>query len=133
MVVTFESFLANKILINSVIRYGVPYSYFESVKEFAPFKDEGWSRLLNVSSKTLLRYKTSKAKLKSPISEKVIGLAEVTSAGLGAFGDLDKFRLWLNTPNFALGGSKPVELLENSYGKDLVLSELNNIEFGIFA
>ena len=133
MVVTFESFLANKILINSVIRYGVPYSYFESVKEFAPFKNEDWSRLLNVSSKTLLRYKTSKAKLKSPISEKVIGLAEVTSAGLGAFGDLDKFRLWLNTPNFALGGSKPAELLENSYGKDLVLGELNNIEFGIFA
>ena len=131
--VTFESFLSNKIQINGVIKHGVPYSYFESVKEFTPFNNEDWSRLLNVSNKTLVRYKTTKTRLKSPVSEKLIGIAEVTKAGLDAFGDMDKFKLWLDTPNFALGNSKPVELLENSYGKDLVLSELNNIEFGIFA
>ena len=131
--ITFESFLSNKIQINSVIKHGVPYSYFESVKEFAPFRNEDWSRLLNLSNKTLLRFKTSRNRLKSPATEKLIGIAEVTKAGLDAFGDMEKFKLWLDTPNFALGNSKPVDLLENSYAKDLVLGELNNIEFGIFA
>ena len=59
-------------------------------------------------------------------------MAEVTNVGKEVFGDLEKFKLWLNTPNFALGNVKPVELLRVSYGKEMVLGELNRIEHGIF-
>ena len=60
----------------------------------------------------------------------MIEMKEITSAGLDVFGEKAKFNLWLNTPNFALGSSKPKDLLKDSYGKELVLSELTRINDG---
>ena len=52
-------------------------------------------------------------------------MAEVTESGMEVFGSLDKFKQWLGTSNFALGDLTPMELLKDSYGKDMVLTELN--------
>jgi putative toxin-antitoxin system antitoxin component (TIGR02293 family) len=60
-------------------------------------------------------------------------MAEVTTIGLDVFGNLDRLRLWLATPNFALGKRKPIELLKDSYGKELVIGELTRINYGILA
>jgi putative toxin-antitoxin system antitoxin component (TIGR02293 family) len=59
-------------------------------------------------------------------------MAEVTNVGLDVFGDMKKFKLWLETPNFSLGDLKPMDLLKDSYGKELVISELTRINYGIF-
>ena len=64
-------------------------------------------------------------------SEKIIEIAEVTKIGLDVFGNLEKLKLWLNTPNFALGNLKPIELLNDSYGKEMVIGELTRINHGI--
>ena len=130
---TFGNFLSNKLLVIDIIQRGVPYSFFDIVQHFTPFKTEDWLDFLDISSKTLVRYKESEKTFKPSQSEKIIEMAEVTHAGLGVFGNLDKFRLWLNTPNFSLGKSKPVDLLKNSYGKELVLAELTHINYGILA
>ena len=58
-------------------------------------------------------------------------MAEVTKVGLDVFGDMEKLKLWLNTPNYALGQLKPIELLKDSYGKEMVISELTRISYGI--
>ena len=58
-------------------------------------------------------------------------MAEVTKEGLEVFGNMDKLKLWLNTPNFSLGKIKPIELLKDSYGKELVIGELTRISHGI--
>ncbi len=76
-------------------------------------------------------YKQSDKKFKPTQSEKIIEMAEVTNIGLDVFGDMDKFKLWLNTANYALGNLKPMELLYDSYGKDLVIGELTRINYGI--
>jgi putative toxin-antitoxin system antitoxin component (TIGR02293 family) len=131
--VTFGTFISDKMLVIDVIRQGIPYSYFNDIQDIAPFRSEDWSRLLNISSKTLLRYKQTRQKFKPLQSEKIIEMAEVTHTGLEVFGNMEKFRLWLDTPSFALGNSKPIDLLEDSYGKELVLTELNNINYGILA
>jgi putative toxin-antitoxin system antitoxin component (TIGR02293 family) len=52
--------------------------------------------------------------------------------GLDVFGEMDKLKLWLNTPNYSLGNFKPIELLKYSYGKELVIGELTRINHGIF-
>ena len=44
---------------------------------------------------------------------------------------LEKFKLWLDTPNFALGNNQPKELLRDSYGKELVMGEQTRINYGI--
>jgi putative toxin-antitoxin system antitoxin component (TIGR02293 family) len=49
------------------------------------------------------------------------------------FGSMDKFKLWLETPNFSLGNIKPLELLSDSYGMEMVINELTRINYGILA
>lgn len=129
---TYREFLSDKMLMISVIRAGVPYSLFALIKGVTPLSDSDWTTLLDISSKSLQRHKQTAKSFKPIHSEKIIEMAEVTDFGREVFGDPEKFKLWLNTPSFALGNVKPVELLRDSYGKELVMGELNRIEHGIF-
>ena len=117
----------------SMIRQGVPYSLFELIRHFIPFTDDNWADILSISTKSLQRYKQSSKHFKSIQSEKIVEMAEVTHIGLDVFGDMEKFKLWLETPNFSLGNLKPLELLKDSYGKELVVGELTRINYGILS
>lgn len=129
---TYEDFLEDKMLIINVIRAGIPYSLFDLIQSLTPFSENDWANFLDISTKSLQRYKISSEYHFKPIhSEKIIEMAEVTKVGLDVFGDMEKFELWLITPNFALGNFKPKELLKDSYGKELVISELTRISHGI--
>ncbi len=129
----YDNFLEDKMLIISVIREGVPYSLFEIIKKFTPFSEFDWANYLDISTKSLQRYKTAaNHRFKSIHSERIIEIAEVTKMGLDVFGSQEKFNLWLNTPSYALGNMLPKELLKNSYGKEIVLTELTHINHGIF-
>jgi putative toxin-antitoxin system antitoxin component (TIGR02293 family) len=66
-------------------------------------------------------------------SEKIFEIAEVTELGKVVFDNNEKFMLWLSTPNFALGNHKPVDLIRDSYGKEMVIGELHRIDQAIFA
>jgi putative toxin-antitoxin system antitoxin component (TIGR02293 family) len=130
--VTYDAFLEDKMLIIAVIRAGIPFTLFEIIQTITPFSESDWAVILDVSTKSLQRYKAAdNHHFKSSHSEKIIEIAEVTKVGLDVFGNADKLKLWLNTPNFALGNLKPIELLRNSYGKELVMSELIRINHGI--
>ena len=48
------------------------------------------------------------------------------------FGDREKFKTWLLIPNYALGNAKPIDLLKDSYGKEMVVAELTRVAHGIF-
>jgi len=128
---TYEDFFSDKFLVISVIRTGVTFSLFESISSMAPFTIHQWATYLDISLKSLQRYKKQEQQFKPSLSEKIIELAEVTYKGIEVFGSKEKFELWLNTPNFALGNNKPIELLKDSYGKEMVIDELVRIEHGI--
>ncbi|HOZ83062.1 MAG TPA: DUF2384 domain-containing protein [Bacteroidia bacterium] len=130
--ITYEDFLSDKILMIAAIRAGIPYSLFQLIKGFTPFTEYDWADFLDISTKSLQRYHQSSQHYFKPIhSEKIIEMAEVTKVGLEVFEDMDKLKLWLNTPNYALGKIKPIVLLKDSYGKELVMSELIRINHGI--
>lgn len=129
--ITYSDFLSDKMLMILVIREGVPYSLFNLIQHFTPFSDENWADFLDISTKSLHRYKQTSRSFKSSQSEKIIEISEVTNVGLDVFGEMEKFKLWLETPNYSLGNLKPFELLKDSYGKELVISELTRISYGI--
>lgn len=132
--ITYEDFLTNKLLIIAAIREGIPYTLFDSIQEYTPFTENDWANFLDISTKSLQRYKAKSStefSFKPIHSEKIIEITEVTQLGLDVFGNIDKFRLWLKTPNFALGNLKPIDLLKDSYGKELVMTELTHINYGI--
>ncbi len=128
---TYSEFLSNKMLIISVIKSGVPYSLFNLIKDVTPFSENDWAKFLSVSTKTLHRCKKDSKQFKPLQSEKIIEMAEVTNIGRETFGEVEKFKLWLDTPNYSLGNLKPMELLGDSYGKELVIGELTRINHGI--
>ncbi len=130
---TYNEFLADRMLLVCSIREGIPYTLFTLIQDLAPFSDNDWATFLDMSTKSLQRYRQSARNFKPIHSEKIIELAEVTNLGLEVFGNMEKFRLWLQTPNFALGNRKPIELLKDSYGKEMVLGELIAINHGILA
>ena len=130
--ITYDRFLEDRMLIISAIRAGIPYTLFNLIRTLTPFTEKDWADFLNVSTKSLQRYGASIRHRFKPIhSEKIIEMAEVTKMGLDVFGDMEKLRLWLDTPCYALGGMKPMELLRDSYGKELVVGELTRINHGI--
>ncbi len=131
---TFSDFFENKMLIIRTIREGLPYKIFSKIKSVTPFTEDDWAEYLNLSKKTLLRHRTEANFFFKPIhTEKIIELAEVTNFGREVFDTTEQFYLWINTPSYALGGLKPAELLKDSYGKEMVMGELNRIDQGIFA
>jgi putative toxin-antitoxin system antitoxin component (TIGR02293 family) len=127
------SFFSDRMRVVKVIREGIPLALFMSIKDMAPFTDQEWSDFLDVSLKSLQRYKGDGEHIFKTIhSEKIIELAEVVSVGQEVFDTNEKFASWLNTPSHALGNMKPIELLRDSYGKEMVLNELYRIDQGIF-
>jgi putative toxin-antitoxin system antitoxin component (TIGR02293 family) len=123
--ITYNEFLKNRMLIVHAIREGISYDLFSLIKEVTSF--------LGISTKSLQRNKIKEDFIFKPIqSEKILELAEVTSLGNTVFDTEEQFYLWLNTPSFALGNLEPIELLKDSYGKEMVVNELHKIDQGIF-
>ncbi len=130
--ITYSSFFDDKMMVIAAIRAGIPYSMFDVIQDNAPFSEDNWANFLDVSTKSLQRYKIAEAFHFKPIhSEKILEMAEVTSLGLDVFGNMEKLKLWLNTPSYALGNLKPIDLIRDSYGKELVVAELTRINYGI--
>ena len=131
--ITYNEFLQDRMLLVHSIRKGIPYDFFNLIKESTPFNEEDWASFLGISAKSLQRNKVKENFVfKALQSEKIFELAEVTSLGATVFDTEEQFYLWLNTPSFALGSLKPIELLKDSYGKEMVVTELHKIDQGIF-
>lgn len=130
--ISYSDFLSNKMLIILMIRRGLPFSLFNLIQYFTPFSENDWANILDISTKSLQRYRQTSKQFRPLQSERIIEMAEVTKIGMDVFGEMEKFRLWLDTPNFALGNLKPMELLKDSYGKEMVVGELTRINHGIF-
>ena len=66
-------------------------------------------------------------------SERALYIAKLFNMGFSIFGDPNKFRNWLNSVNYAMGGEKPASFLDTFSGIQLVMDELNAIEYGFSA
>ena len=66
-------------------------------------------------------------------SERALYIARLFNSGIKVFGSRDKFYRWLNSENQALGGVKPITYLDTFSGIQLVMDELNAIEYGFSA
>lgn len=131
--ISYSKVLTDKLLIAMAVRRGVTNQLFNEIKVNSPFDDSQWSKFLNINIRTLQRYRGEREHVYKPLqSERIFELAEVVCKGNAVFDNSEHFQIWLNSPSLALGKEKPINLLDSSYGKDLVLAELNRIEYGIF-
>ncbi|WP_439883091.1 type II RES/Xre toxin-antitoxin system antitoxin [Pontibacter sp. MBLB2868] len=117
----------------STVREGIKYALFQSIADKSPFSTTEWSGYLHLSERTFQRYKKEKRKFDPLHSEKILEITLVYNKGVEVFGDKANFDAWLEAKNVALGGIKPKELLDNTFGIGLLKDELTRIEHGVLA
>lgn len=115
------------------IKKGIKFSVFTSIAQSSPFSLNEWSDFLNISERTMQRYKKEGKSFDSDSSEKIIEITLLYKYGIEVFGNKEKFNSWLETKNLALGGIIPKELLDNTFGINLLKDELTRIEYGVLA
>jgi putative toxin-antitoxin system antitoxin component (TIGR02293 family) len=115
------------------LKKGIAYSLFERFAKTTPFSHDEWSAFLHMSERTLQRHKQQKKAFGPVYSEKILQITLLYNLGLEVFGSKEKFHTWLETKNVGLGGVKPMELLDNSFGIGLLKDALIRIEQGVLA
>lgn len=128
-----SSVLQDSIALYETIEKGLAYSDFEDILNDDYFTTTDWADILGLTERTLLNYKKSRKAFREIQSDKIVAVKEVIQYGLEVFGDKQKLISWLNQSKPIFKGHSPKGLLSNSYGKEVVMAELNRIEHGIFA
>ena len=96
------------------------------------FTPDKLAYMLPVTLRTIQRYR-SRQRFNPTISEHIIQLARLMVRGTEVFESRDNFLRWFTTPNTALGGKIPSELVSLQTGAQLVMDELIRIDHGVFA
>jgi putative toxin-antitoxin system antitoxin component (TIGR02293 family) len=115
------------------IRAGINFPDFTSIANKSSFSMNEWSGFLHLSERTMQRYQKEKKTFDALSSEKILEIVLLTRLGNEVFGSNEKFNSWLETNNIALGGKKPKDFLDNTFGIGLLKDELTRIEHGILA
>lgn len=66
-------------------------------------------------------------------SERIYELAKLYGLGYEVFDSKEDFKQWLMTPSKALGNKKPFELLDSSFGFDMVENEIVRIQYNVYS
>jgi putative toxin-antitoxin system antitoxin component (TIGR02293 family) len=115
------------------VREGIPYYAFEKFAVASPLTMADWSEFLEISERSLQRYKKDNKTFDRMRTERIMEIVAVLKKGVEVFGDQEKFTIWMNSKIIALGGIKPRELLDSSYGIKILYDELVAIDYGLFA
>jgi putative toxin-antitoxin system antitoxin component (TIGR02293 family) len=117
----------------NMLREGADIPYFYNLSDRINFTLEDWSSFLHLSERTIQRYKKEKKPFDTIYTEKIVQIDLLYKKGAEVFGDNANFQTWMETISVPLGSVKPKELLDTTYGINMVADELGRIEHGIFA
>ncbi len=113
-------------------KQGVTKKVLISFADCFGFTPDRLAYMLPITLRTIQRYKSTQ-KFNPIISEHIIRLARLMIKGMEVFESRANFLRWFNTPNSALGGNLPSDLVSLQTGTQLVMDELIRIDHGVFA
>jgi putative toxin-antitoxin system antitoxin component (TIGR02293 family) len=119
--------------LTNMVREGVPFPYFTKLSNQIHFGFEEWSSYLHLSERTIQRYKKEKKSFDPIYSERILQIELLYKKGIHVFGIADNFYAWMDTASIALGGVRPKDMLDTSFGINLIHDELGRIEHGVLA
>ncbi len=131
---TFKSLDNNDIfkLINTT-RTGIDYETFHRLTGNFPLNSTDWSRILNVSERTIQRYRREKKRFDSIHSERLLLIMLLFKKGIDIFESKSNFIEWINSKNISLGGITPISILDSAFGINMIKDELLKIEHGVLS
>ena len=88
---------------------------------------------LVIPRRTLDRRRVEKQALTVDEADRLLRVVRAAVGALEALGDSEKARVWLRTPNRALRGEAPLDLLATDIGARMVERVLGRIEHGVYS
>ena len=113
-------------------RIGIEKSRLLSIAHESGLTLKELSSYLRISTRSIQGKEPTQLIAPGP-SERALYIAKLFKSGTDIFGSQDKFHNWLNSENFVMGGEKPASYLDTFSGIQLVIDELNAIEYGFSA
>ncbi len=124
--------LRNKLDLVELAEKGVSKSSLNNLIRYLAISQKQMATLLGITPRTI-QNRRPRDLFKTEVSEHILQIAEVVATGNEVFKDPEKFRIWLNIPNIALGRRTPVSLLNTKYGVELVIDVLGRIAHGVYS
>jgi putative toxin-antitoxin system antitoxin component (TIGR02293 family) len=115
-----------------LIEVGVPVASLSELAEHEGLGQEEIDRII-IPRRTLSHRKAKGQPLNRAESERAIRVASITSLAEETFANPEKGRAWLRRPTTALGGKRPLDLLDSEPGGRVVEQLLYRIGHGITA
>jgi putative toxin-antitoxin system antitoxin component (TIGR02293 family) len=109
------------------------FSEFKKIADKAPFTQAEWASILHLSERTLQRYAKSNGTFAPMNAERALQIATVLEQGKITFGKVENFYSWLKRNPYMLEGNLSFESLTSAEGIQMVLTQLQRIQHGIFA
>ncbi|MEW9799751.1 antitoxin Xre/MbcA/ParS toxin-binding domain-containing protein [Alteromonas sp. CYL-A6] len=117
----------------SVIRNGLPVNTVRHLGTIMLWNKGMLAKHLHTTTKTLERCAKDNKPLNSQISESALDIAKLTDTGLAYFGSIERWRLWLNTPNMQFHNEKPSSVIDIATGRNLIRRIIRGLEYGFAA
>jgi putative toxin-antitoxin system antitoxin component (TIGR02293 family) len=113
------------------IRKGIPAHAFDQIAGVLGLGKETLARKLNINAQTLRK---RKSRVLSPDeAEKSLRVTRIFVSATSVLGSEDEARQWMGDAVMALGGKRPLDLLDTDVGAREVVNLLNCIKWGVYA
>jgi putative toxin-antitoxin system antitoxin component (TIGR02293 family) len=130
----FRRELTSELEFIKAVRAGLPARALEEIcDELAPTVGQMEIYRAVGSVRTLQRKRAAHAPLSADESDRLARLARLLVRAEEALGDRTRAHQWLSKPSRALGGQRPLSLLDSDTGATAVERELGRIEHGILS
>jgi putative toxin-antitoxin system antitoxin component (TIGR02293 family) len=127
--------LTDGLKLHDKIKAGLPLRRIREYAERVGVSDISIANACGLSRSTYLRkLKRSPNDRLNPIgSDAIARYTALFSRAVEVFGDEESAKNWIQTPQVGLGGAKPIDLAETSFGALEVEKLLTRIDLGVYA
>lgn len=113
-------------------RAGLPYATLEAIATRFEIPQDVLVRVLHLPPRTLARRKKAR-RLSADESDRLLRLARVVARTEEVLGSAERAGAWLRGAVRALGGVRPLDLLDTDLGAQQVEQVLGRIEHGVYS
>lgn len=111
------------------IRQGVKKTDWKQLIQFTGSTEKEFEHILPGSISSMQK----KSVYSKETSERIYELARLFGLGYEVFDTKQDFKQWLLTPSRALGHKIPFELLDSSFGFEMVENEITRIQYNVYS
>jgi putative toxin-antitoxin system antitoxin component (TIGR02293 family) len=116
-----------------MIRKGLPAGSVLALATRLHLSNSTLSLKLGIPQRTLTRRLSQSSLLTPAESDRTVRMARVYAQAVEMIGEEETAIAWLNTPNRALGGEKPLDQLDTDTGARMVEDILGRIAYGVYS